>query len=256
MSNGRYVWFDLLTTDPAGAKAFYNTVLGLGTSQWEGGDGSYAMWMAGDKAMGGVMELPAEARAMGAPTHWFGHITCADADAAVAAATARGATVLMPLHDMPGVGRMATLRDPWGGVFSAFTPGGEMNGSAGEVSPGEVAWVELIAADSAAAVAFYSDIFGWEDGGSMDMGPQGVYRMYKVPGDANAMGGAMDLPPGMPSGAWMFYFQVDNVADAIARATAAGGQCLFGPQQIPGGNLIAQLMDPQGGAFAIHGPPA
>ena len=33
---GRFVWFDLMTTDPAKAVEFYTKVVGWGTTQWEG----------------------------------------------------------------------------------------------------------------------------------------------------------------------------------------------------------------------------
>ncbi len=33
---------------------------------------------------------------------------------------------------------------------------------------------------------------------------------------------------------------------------AGGGQVLNGPMEIPGGDRIAQCLDPQGAAFALH----
>jgi predicted enzyme related to lactoylglutathione lyase len=33
---------------------------------------------------------------------------------------------------------------------------------------------------------------------------------------------------------------------------AGGGQVLNGPMDIPGGDRIAQCLDPQGAAFALH----
>jgi predicted enzyme related to lactoylglutathione lyase len=34
--------------------------------------------------------------------------------------------------------------------------------------------------------------------------------------------------------------------------TQLGGQVLNGPMEVPGGDIIAQCMDPQGAAFALH----
>jgi len=45
---------------------------------------------------------------------------------------------------------------------------------------------------------------------------------------------------------------VDDVHKAAARITELGGTLMNGPMEVPGGDLIAQCMDPQGAAFAVH----
>ena len=52
---------------------------------------------------------------------WTIYFTVADVDASAAKAEAKGATVLQPAMDMPGVGRMATLTDPQGARFALIT---------------------------------------------------------------------------------------------------------------------------------------
>ena len=52
---GRYVWFELLTTDPGGAIAFYADVVGWKTEAWAGAD--YTMWLASQGPVGGVSVL-------------------------------------------------------------------------------------------------------------------------------------------------------------------------------------------------------
>ena len=42
---GRFNWHELLTTDPAAAQGFYQSVVGWGNAPW-GNDG-YVMWMNG-----------------------------------------------------------------------------------------------------------------------------------------------------------------------------------------------------------------
>jgi len=57
----------------------------------------------------------------------------------------------------------------------------------------------------------------------------------------------MKMPPN-----WLQYIRVDS-ADRVADAVKAnGGMVLNGPMDVPGGDRIAQCMDPQGAAFAIH----
>ena len=65
---GEFVWYELMTTDPEAAKKFYSDVVGWGTAPFENGSGmDYTMWMKGEAPVGGVMELPEEARRRCAP---------------------------------------------------------------------------------------------------------------------------------------------------------------------------------------------
>ena len=57
---GRFVWHDLLTTDPDGAGAFYTDVIGWRVVPEEGTP--FRLWMAGDREVGALMDLPAGAR--------------------------------------------------------------------------------------------------------------------------------------------------------------------------------------------------
>ena len=55
---GRFVWYDLLTTDPDGATDFYTKVAGWGTQDFPGsGAKPYTMWTTHDTPIGGVMEM-------------------------------------------------------------------------------------------------------------------------------------------------------------------------------------------------------
>src|SRR5262245_4851491 len=61
-----FAWYELLTTNAAAARAFYALVVG-----WEAQDAStaafpYAVFSAGKTEVGGLMELPPDARRMGA----------------------------------------------------------------------------------------------------------------------------------------------------------------------------------------------
>ncbi len=83
------------------------------------------------------------------------------------------------------------------------------------------------------------------------MGPMGTYRIYGQ-GD-RALGGMMTTSAMPPT--WMFYVSTGDLEAAIGRATRKGGKVANGPMQVPGGGRIAQLVDPQGAAFALHQAP-
>ena len=81
---GRFVWYDLLTTDSAAAQDFYTKLFGWTTQQWENPSQPYTMWSTNGAMLGGFMDMPAEMRAAGAVPHWLASIAVPDVDAAAA----------------------------------------------------------------------------------------------------------------------------------------------------------------------------
>lgn len=50
----------------------------------------------------------------------------------------------------------------------------------------------------------------------------------------------------------LYYVTVPDVHAKIDQVKQLGGQVLNGPMDVPGGDIVAQCMDPQGAAFAMH----
>lgn len=250
-----WIWYELMTTDTAAAARFYGAVVGLVAEAWPDPAMEYTIWKTASGGMGGLAPLPEPARAMGAPPHWMGVVGVADTDAVVARCTERGGNVLAPPFDIPGVGRYAVLADPAGAAFSVLAPEPMPTDTpqpvvpAGE--PGRVAWNELWSTDPDAAWAFYGDLFGWVEMGTMDMGPQGTYRMYGLPGADRSLGGIARTMPGQPGSVWAYYLAVDDVDQAADRIRQAGGHVVMAPMDVPGGGRMLMAQDPQGAAFAL-----
>jgi predicted enzyme related to lactoylglutathione lyase len=253
---GRFIWHELMTTDTKAAIAFYTEVVGWKTQVFTEslGPEAYTMWLSSQGPMGGVMTLPEEAKKMGAPPHWMGHVEVADVDATVAKIKAKGGSVYHPPTDIPKVGRFSVVADPQGATLSVFTPApSEEKMQPHDTSkPGEISWNELITSDAPAALKFYGELFGWTLLQEMDMGEAGKYFIYGQ-GDKQ-YGGMMTKTADMPMPPmWVYYISVDDLDATIARANAKGAKTLFGPIEVPGGTRVAQLSDPQGALFALHG---
>ncbi len=246
---GRFVWYELLTSDPDAARRFYGAIVGWGTRAWEG-DASYVMWTNNDEPLGAVMALPAEVKQAGIPPHWLAYVGTPDVDATAKQAKTLGGKVLKAPVDIPTVGRFAVLADPQGAVFAAFTPLGETPGHDGPPQRGEFSWVELATTDHTAAFDFYHALFGWQKTDAMDMGEAGVYQMYGRKG--RSLGGMFNKPPEMPGPAWLCYAMVASADAAAEKVKTLGGKVLNGPMDVPGGGRIAQCLDSQGAAFAVH----
>jgi predicted enzyme related to lactoylglutathione lyase len=247
---GHFVWYELMTTDPGAAEEFYPAVTGWGTAPFEGLDFPYTTWMRGEMRVGGVMELPEEARAAGAPPHWVTYVSTPDLDATVARAVELGASVRMPAKEIP-VGRFAVLVDPQGAELAVFQGTAEPQGDR-EPEIGEISWHELATTDWKAAWEFYSALFGWVKTSEFDMGEMGTYWMFgRIP--ELTLGAMFDKPaaaPGPPF--WGIYVRVADVHAAVETVKARGGQVINGPMEVPGDDWIVQCLDPQGAMVSFH----
>ena len=249
---GRFVWYDLMTTDPDAAQSFYTKLIGWGTQAWDG-PMPYTMWTNNDTPLGGVMTLPDEAKQAGAPPHWLAYIYTSYVDGTVAKAEENQGKVLVPAQDIPEVGRFAVLADPQGAAFAVYTPATDTPGKSGAAAIGEYSWHELNTSDHENAWGFYETLFGWKKGDAMDMGEIGTYQMFTTGGGDIPLGGMFNKPKEMPGPPfWLYYVRVDDVHKSVEKVKKLGGQVLNGPMEVPGGDHVAQCMDPQGAAFALH----
>jgi predicted enzyme related to lactoylglutathione lyase len=243
---GRFVWHELMTPDPSAAQTFYSKVL-----PWKSqpsGMPDYTLWMAGTVQRGGMMAMPASA---GSPPHWITYIGTADVDATVADVERLGGKVLKSAADIPNVGRFAVVADPQGAGFALFKPTSAGDGNAAsDTDVGGFAWHELYTTDVGASVSFYTQLFGWEKGPTHDMGEMGPYQLILHGGKQVA--GMFKPPHGEAPPNWGVYVEVADASKAAKAAKAAGGRVLNGPMEVPGGGWMAQIMDPQGGVFAVH----
>jgi uncharacterized protein len=251
-NKGLFVWYEDMAKDPQAAIAFYSDVVGWKTQPFSEGGGDYTMWVGSQGPLGGVMKLPPQAEKMGAPPHWMAHVEVEDVDATAALVKRLGGKVHKEPEDIPTVGRFAVLADPQGAAFSVFRPDAAMT-LHDPSREGEFCWNELLTSDSAAAFKFYSEVFGWKILEEMDMGPMGKYRIFGV--GEKRLGGMMTTAKGSMPPMWLFYTETRDLDAAIGRATKKGAKVMNGPMDVPGGGRIAQFLDPQGAAFALHQSP-
>jgi uncharacterized protein len=249
-NRGRFSWVELLTTDPAAARAFYQEVVGWGATRMDGGPVEYTLFTSGDIPLAGLMALPPDAAAMGAPPSWLGYVEVPEVDATVDQAVKLGAKVIAPVMEIPQAGRFAVLQDPQGAVFAIMTSAHPLAPET-DPAPREFSWHELTTSDQAGAIAFYEQLFGWEKKSELDMGEMGVYYMFGR--DRFTYGGIMTKPPQAPGTHWLYYVRVADSADAAAdRATRLGAKIMVPPMEVPGGDRVAVLSDPQGAVFGVH----
>jgi len=248
---GRFAWYELITTDTAGARAFYAAVVGWGVLDASTPDLAYNLFTAEGAEVSGLMDLPEHARKMGATPRWMGYVPVRDVDATADRIKRLGGAVYVPPTES-NIGRISVIADPQTATLAlvrGLKPGQAKSAELGK--PGHVGWHELHAADWEKAFAFYSELFGWHKGAT-DIGPTETYQFFSCGGQT--IGGMFTKRPQDLLPFWLYYFNVGDIDAAAERVQTGGGKVFSGPIELPGGNWIARCGDPQGAAFALQGP--
>ncbi len=115
-THGAASWIQHSGKDPAAARKFYESVVGWHVADMPMKDGSsYAGIMVGEGPIGGFMPHPVPEGG------WTIYITVDDVDARYQSALDNGGESVEGPADFPGVGRMATIRDPFGASIALIT---------------------------------------------------------------------------------------------------------------------------------------
>lgn len=108
-THGAPSWIEHHGRDPENARRFYQDVVGWTVSDLPMKDGSsYPGIIIGESPVGGISPHP------DASGGWLLYLTVDDVDARYRKALKAGAKSLSEPMSVPGVGRMATILDPFG----------------------------------------------------------------------------------------------------------------------------------------------
>ena len=240
-------WVDTWQPDADAAAAFYAGIFG-----WEVRSGS----PAGTETRYDLCTVQgSDVAAIGSPLPegaapaWTTYVWVDDADAAAAnAADAGGSLVTAPFASLDG-GWMAIVTDPAGALLGLWQPGAH-RGAQRVNEPSAYAMSLLHTPDTAAAAAFYADLFGWT---TEEFGPATMFRLpgfvggeptQPVPRDVVAV-----MAPGEPA-RWAVDFWIADADAAAATAERSGGRVLEPPADA-GPFRRAVLSDPEGAVFSV-----
>jgi predicted enzyme related to lactoylglutathione lyase len=251
--HGTFCWVELGTTDAQAAKKFYGGLLGWTFQDIPMAPGQvYTMCLRDGKRVGALYDLAGGIAPPGAPAHWASYISVESVDATATKAQDAGGSLIKEPFDVPGEGRMAVLKDPTGAMFclwqSNTNPGVEIYRELGALC-----WNELFTTDPVKAGRFYAETIGWVLE-PVDMGPMGLYTLFKRAGQQENKGGMMPIGPhqeGIPSH-WLAYFAVASVDEATVQAKSLGARVQVEPTDIPNIGRFSVVADPQGAVLALY----
>jgi predicted enzyme related to lactoylglutathione lyase len=246
MDHGNFVWYEYTAADPGSAAGFYGSVMGWTAEAAEVAGIRFTMFRADGTPVAAM--YPLQDLDPGTPKGWTGYVAVRDLDeAATRMEEAGGAAVRrLTVGDM----RLGVFKDPQGARIAMMENCEPRNLAYG--TKGTMGWHELLATDWESVFGTYSALFGWTKGIAMEGCPTGVYQIIQSEG--RDIGAMMTKVPDVPEPTWLFYVFTDSITAAAERVHAAGGQVIFGPQEVPGGMWIINALDPQGSSIALVGP--
>jgi uncharacterized protein len=253
--NGVTSWIDLAQPDLGAARDFYGELLGwtFETATPPDAPAPYVIARLGGQDAAGLTT--------GDAGSWRTYVAVDDADATAAAIRAAGGHI--DVEPTTGqAGRSAYATDPTGAPFGLWQPGYRLGVQIANV-PGAWNFSDLHTADPAAAIAFYTTVFGWlfDDLGFATMIRVPGYGDHLAatsdpdihqrqagapPGFADVIGGLVPLRSGEPPH-WHVSFTVAD-RDASAKTAERLGGTVESTAESQW-TRTAVIRDPQGARF-------
>jgi predicted enzyme related to lactoylglutathione lyase len=250
---GTPCWTDLMTTDLASGRGFYEQFLGWDLQSGGEEAGGYLVAHVRGLAVAGLGQMDGPQAESGMPPAWVTYFATDDAAATAAKITEAGGQVVVPNMDVMGIGEMGIYADSTGGVFGLWQAK-TFTGAQLANEPGSFTWNELMTRDFDGAKQFYSAVFGHT---FTDMSAEG-FQYASMDLDGRPVGGLGGLPAEVPAEVpahWRVYFSVDATDVALDTVVKLGGSVLRPASDSPYGRM-ADVADPQGAMFSVIEPPA
>ena len=119
MEPGALCWFELATTDPESAAAFYKSVLQVDIDRDENvAEFPYWVLKVGDQMVGGIIQIGEDWGPV--PPNWGVYFGVNDVDAIAGKAKELGGSIIVEPRDLLDFARFAVLTDSEGAVFTVI----------------------------------------------------------------------------------------------------------------------------------------
>jgi predicted enzyme related to lactoylglutathione lyase len=238
---GKFVWHDLLTSDPAAAQRFYAELFGW---EFRPGNSEYTVVTQAGRPIGGILDTRKAKTKV--PAQWLGSLSVADVDSAVGLIRAGGGKVHWGPKSMPR-GRVALVADSQSVPFVVMrAPQGDPPNESPDVNGW--LWDELWTRDPQAATRFYGKLASYRVT-SKDT-PYRVYYVLESGGQPRA--GVAQLLAAEVKPTWLSYVRVADVNTTVGRVESLGGRVLIAPSPKIRDGRVALIQDPTGAAIAIQ----
>jgi hypothetical protein len=232
----------LRARDVERAAAFYREIMGWTVFAVPGNSGHHFF------QVGGKTVASLHPTSLGKDV-WAPCVSVEDLETTTSAAVALGATLIDKV-DVPGIARMATLRDSEDTIFGLWEPA--PNEGAELVNErGSLWWIEVLSNNVAAARNLYCRLLGWIPQ-ETSFEPFASYTFLKR-GEVHESGILPIEKDWKIQPRWNSIFAVDDCDATIAHAIRLGGRHEF-IHTVPNAGRVGVVTDPGGAFFLARGP--
>jgi len=241
---GKFVWFDLYTTDMTSASNFYDALFDWDFERTNDTNPRIKTVFHRGKAIGNMIGRESEP----GNSQWLSYMSVEDVDSSVVAAENMGATLHIPAKELPNRGRIAVILDPQKAGVALLTS------STGDPVDDKYVinrWLgcELWTTDVDGAGLFYKKLVGY-DVELKDMKGKGKYSLLTRRGKRR--GGIAKIPWDDVKPEWIPYIAVENVLATTMKAQTVGGTVILAPDMSIKEGRVAIIADPSGAVFGIQ----
>ena len=246
---GRFVWSDLLTSNLAISRTFYEQLFGWTFEEQE----NYTVIFNQGQPIAGMVEMKSDTPKT---AYWIGYISVPDVDKAVATVLENNGTILTGPGTMLNRGEYVAIKDPQGAsLVLLHSATGDPDQKA--VVSGSWLWHELWTDDINSSLAFYTNVLGYtasavaaDDQASDEQNTPGAYQVLNKDDHWCAGITALPFPEIMPQ--WVPAVRVVDLAAIISRVDKFGGRILIEPSHPLSDGTVALIEDPDGALLMVE----
>jgi predicted enzyme related to lactoylglutathione lyase len=240
---GEFCWINMLTPQPAEARAFFGQILDWTYFEMPGM--GHGVRVAGHD-VGGLFDLHGPNTPPGLKPVIGVMVKVDSADAICEKVTSLGGQA-RPAFDIMDQGRMSVCFDPNGAEFDVWEPKKMLGTDVDSTLHGAPCWFETLTTDVDRATVFYAELFGW----TPEVMPMPGYNYTTFKHGGAYVAGMMKIGPemGTTRSHWGTYFTVKDVDEAAREAVRLGARLCVPPRDIPGIGRFCGITSPQGVTF-------
>lgn len=241
---GKFVWFDLLSTDMTACENFYEALFGWNFQRTNDSNARVKTIFHQSTPIGNMIGRESSP----GDSQWLSYMSSEDVDATLHLADANGGSTYREARDMPNRGRTGLALDPQGAAFAVLT---SPSGDPIDVGFRPDMWMgaELWTTNVKGAAKFYQEIAGY-DIEHVEVHEKVEYWMLKKNGKPRA--GIVSIPWKGMKPEWVPYIAVASVTAVVEKVEALGGTILIAPDMSVKEGRLAMISDPSGAVFGIH----
>jgi predicted enzyme related to lactoylglutathione lyase len=243
---GKFVWYDLMTSDITAVKSFYGELFGWEFIETGEADNAYTVVIHNGIPIAGIFELR-DVKAEQRYSQWISYLSVDNMKYAIEYTKQNGGSIYREPFNLPNRGSVAFIFDSQNAVL------GLVKSSSGDPVDDEPVydewlWTELWSNDIENSVLFYQGLFNYEYK-KFKSKADNLYHVFEK--ESKPRAGMVKIPYEDVKPHWMPYIAVKDPSAVVDKVEQLGGKVLLGEEGVIG-NTAAIISDPSGAVFTVQ----